>query len=599
MITKEERLFIDNAISKRLGALPDNISVKDCDGVYVNINGNDYEVGAGNKILYARGITRLLEQLSKGTKEYTLEEKPRFKFCAAFMDLSRNAVLKVDRVKDYITILASYGIDKYMMYMEDVYELEGEPRFGYQRGRYSCKDLQEICAYASNFGIEVIPAIQTLGHMEQFLKWRETAPYRENPQILLCGEDKTYDLIEKMVKTMRKAFNTKTIYVGLDEAVGLGAFAYRRKHGMRDRMEIFLEHISAVEKICKKYDFQPIMASDMYFKFFAKDGSDYGVGTKIPEDFYSKMPDIDLVYWDYCGFKNDYYYHQLDEHKKTGKEVYFMGGNWTWNEILPDFDLTLKTAVPAMGACIDKNIENVILSNWYNDGAETDLFSSTFQLAVLSEACYSKDYSLENIYNMGAFVSGASYEEMRAIDEFTYSHGSAKAMLYGDILLNLTGNFKLFDERIVAWKKALETLENSTNKNEYWVNYFDFVKLLYKICIFKGDILLNIKERYNAKDREYFKDLSINKIPELTEMYRQLRAAWKKVWYYSNKPFGWEVIGGRMGWVIGRLEELMVTCGEFANGKINNIDELEAEFIDIEEFIETQFWRCVSTSVEC
>lgn len=91
-------------------------------------------------------------------------------------DCSRNAVLTVASVKKLIRKLALLGYDSLQLYMEDTYEVEGEPYFGYLRGRYSAEELREIAAYGETFGVEFVPAIQTLAHLNAIFRWR---PYWE------------------------------------------------------------------------------------------------------------------------------------------------------------------------------------------------------------------------------------------------------------------------------------------------------------------------------------------------------------------------------------------------------------------------------------
>ena len=50
------------------------------------------------------------------------------------LDCSRNAVMKPEKVKEFIDILAKIGYNVLELYMEDTYEIEGEPYFGYLRG---------------------------------------------------------------------------------------------------------------------------------------------------------------------------------------------------------------------------------------------------------------------------------------------------------------------------------------------------------------------------------------------------------------------------------------------------------------------------------
>ena len=95
------------------------------------------------------------------------------KLFAAMLDCSRNAVMRVGEVKKFASLLKKLGYNALMLYTEDTYEVEGEPYFGYMRGRYSKTEMKEIVTYCDSIGMEVIPCIQTLAHMNQIFRWAE------------------------------------------------------------------------------------------------------------------------------------------------------------------------------------------------------------------------------------------------------------------------------------------------------------------------------------------------------------------------------------------------------------------------------------------
>ncbi len=74
--------------------------------------------------------------------------------------------------------------------------------------------MKALDDYAHALGIEMIPCIQTLGHLEQILQWPAYAEYRDTAGILLAGEDKTYALLEKMIAAASAPFRSKRIHVG-------------------------------------------------------------------------------------------------------------------------------------------------------------------------------------------------------------------------------------------------------------------------------------------------------------------------------------------------------------------------------------------------
>lgn len=125
-------------------------------------------------------------------------------------DCSRNAVLSVATVKEYAHTLKEFGYNTLMLYMEDTYEVEGHPYFGHLRGRYSKQELKEMDEYCAAIGIELIPCIQTLAHLEAIFKWEnEYSDINDCDSILLIGEDKTYSLIDGMFSTFSECLSTK------------------------------------------------------------------------------------------------------------------------------------------------------------------------------------------------------------------------------------------------------------------------------------------------------------------------------------------------------------------------------------------------------
>ncbi|MFR6640752.1 MAG: family 20 glycosylhydrolase [Christensenellales bacterium] len=101
------------------------------------------------------------------------------------------------------------------------------------RGRYTTEELTELDAFGAKIGIELVPCIQTLAHLNQIFRWEEYAAINDNNDILLIDDERTYALIEKMIATMRKAFRSHKIHIGMDERiwwdeVGTRIFTARR-----------------------------------------------------------------------------------------------------------------------------------------------------------------------------------------------------------------------------------------------------------------------------------------------------------------------------------------------------------------------------------
>jgi len=159
----------------------------------------------------------------------------KFDRLGMMLDCSRNGILTVVSVKKYMDILAKLGYNCLMLYTEDTYEIEGQPFFGYLRGRYTQAELKELDAYGAEKGIELIPCIQTLAHLNAIVRWNAYKPFTDTDDILLSDDGRTYALIEDMFSALENCFTSRVVNIGMDEAHMVGLGKHLDRCGYEDR----------------------------------------------------------------------------------------------------------------------------------------------------------------------------------------------------------------------------------------------------------------------------------------------------------------------------------------------------------------------------
>lgn len=550
------------------------------EGLVIQFDGTRAVIGANTLPARARGYFLLAKAIQEGKSSLILTQKPHFNMVGPMLDVSRGGVMKPASVKKYIDYTAALGMNMLMLYTEDTYEVAGYPFFGYQRGRYTLEELRDMDAYAASLGVEIIPCIQTFGHMEQYLRYPFNADIRDNDAVLLAGEEKTYELIRACIATMRKAFRSDRIHIGCDETRGLGLGQYLNKHGYRDRFDIFNEHIKAVTEICKEYGYRPMMWSDMYFSLSEKNKKEgYPVHVEIPRYAVVSMPDCDMVFWEYDQMDNEHYRINIAKHRAFHRPLVFAGGIRTWDGFVPYYTHSYATTKAAMEECLRAGVDSVIVTIWSNDGCETSHMQALPLLSAFSEYCWLGDACTEEaIWEASAFLTGMNKELASAVSDFFMGYGGAirsgKHIVWSDPLINLLYP----DYDLKAGKQYLkDSLAVFEKYGDY--EYTDYFKALFQVCYDKCELQENLRAKYKANDRVWLKSFADHVIPAMIRHFQELQQIHHALWHADYKTQGFERIMYRYFGAIGRLEYTAQVIGRYLKGEIDQIEELEPEVL--------------------
>ena len=499
------------------------------------------------------------------------------------LDMSRNAVMRPDELKKYIKTLADFGYNMVQLYTEDTYEVEGEPYFGYLRGRYSAEELRDVVDYAESLGVEVIPCIQTLAHLNCIFNWKKYAEMLDTHDILMADDERTYEFIENMFKSLRKCFKTDIVHIGMDEAFMLGLGKHLEKHGFENRFDIIYRHLKKVIAISEKYGFRPIMWSDMFFRL--ANGGNYYDWTNITDEVIAACPDgVDLVYWDYYHTEKSFFDGMIAAHRKFGRDVWFAGGVWTWGANSPLATFSNNSMSKAMAACSEANVENVMFTMWGDNGRECSFWS------VLPTLYYLKRYhdgerDMDKIRREFYEITGEDFDAMTDLELPNMVAGNrrespsnvAKVMLFSDPLLGFL-DVTVKDGVGREYASHRDKLREYAKKSGQFGYIFDTLAHLCNVLEIKYGIGAAIRRAYKEGDRQALAALA-DDARECARRVRDFHAAFSIQWHKENKPHGFEIHDSRLGGVSLRLESVAARIDAYLAGNVPTLEELDEELL--------------------
>ena len=539
-----------------------------------------------NRSALMRGLG-LLSRYAGNGKAFDVREKPSFDTLGPMVDCSRNAVMKPARVKDLILTTALLGFDAMMLYTEETYEVPGEPYFGHLRGRYSQKDLKELDDYAAELGVELIPCIQMLAHLGAILRWPAYEGLRDWDDILNLALPRTYELLENCVRSMRESLRSRRINIGMDEAYLLGRGHYLEKKGYHDSSEIMLEHLQKVMEILRKYDFEPRMWSDMFFRMCNDKHDYYSDDTVITEKVISIVPpELTLVYWDYYGDDKAKYDRMMENHLKFHNPVAFAGGASCWYGVVPLNLFSINSARVAMQSAREHQIKEIYVTMWGDNGGTCSMFAALPTLVCYAENNWNGRTDDENLSEAMKAVTGASYRSfmdfeklMDLGDRTTFGKTAlypTRYMLYQDAL---QGKFDRHvpegADEFYAAETARLTAEREEAPEKYRYIYDTFIALADVLSV-KAELGRKLKAAYDADDREALRVLADEVIPAAVEKTETLHRTLRTQWMKDNSAFGFEIHDIRFGGLTARLSAAQELVRDYLSGEIAEIEELEA-----------------------
>ncbi len=504
------------------------------------------------------------------------------------LDCSRGAVYTVPAIQKFIDLIAQMGYGSLQLYTEDVYTLEGEPYFGYMRGRYSEDELRSLDAYAAEQGIELIPCIQTLAHLGGITRWGY--PYgavTDNADILLAGEERTYELIDKMFAACARCFKSRRINIGMDEAHTVGLGKYLDKHGYQNRFDILAKHLGRVSEIAKKYGFRPMMWSDMFFRLathgiYTAEAIDdevfRSVSALIPEN-------VDLVYWDYYSKDEANYDMMLRAHKKLKERIVFAGGAWSWSGFAPCNGFSVAASRAAVSACEKNGVQDIFFTVWKDDGSESSLFSILPSLFCAAEYC-AGNFDEKKIYARFEKLIGIAWDDYMALDlpnlrdERNEIENACKYMLYSDPFLGI------FDRTVDPTKKILFTEAKQAIEKSASDSRFGYLfRTLADLCA-----VLEIKYDLGVRTRELYRNHNMDGLCQLLSDYTECECrvetfyeSFRDQWDREAKGFGFERIDVRLGGLMQRLRHCRKVLEKYLSGELMSIEELEQDVLPFGE----------------
>lgn len=554
-------------------------------GITVDIAGHKATVTYGKDCLFFRAFSLAAQYVDGEDRKITVE--PQFNRFGT-MQNSASLVMSVEGIKEIIRQQALMGMDYLELYTEFSYEIPGEPYFGYMKGRLSQKELQELDAYGKMMGVEMVPCIQTLGHMAGLFKWGAYGQVSDIAGTLLCDYEPTYELIEKMLRSMRQSYSTTRINLGMDEAyfMGKGRYHWFVDDTLPDPSMMYIRHLKRVIEIAKKVGYEDIAI--WYDNLFEINYKGYicppeWLWKDFSKEITESFPDVRLIIWHYVVTDVEEFKTIVAHTRQLSENVSFASMVHGYTSFAPENYITKMLVDCAKEGCKACGIDDMMITWW---GGKSSSMAQLGGYYHYIESC--GENSGYDFNDRARFLFGYTYDELCALDlpnriqQGAGPTGMAEGnnppfyIMADDPLLGMMEKHIPLDAA-ETYEKQAAILGELAQRDSAFSYIYEFEAVLCKTLAVKCDLPRDIKQAYDKGDMAALRQIAAEQIPAVIVALEEFHQAYYSYWLHFNKTMGWERFESMLGGQMLRLKSVAKLLTDYADGKVSRIEELEQE----------------------
>ena len=295
------------------------------DAYRLSIRKSGAEIHAPSPHGLRHGLQTLAQLVPRNGRLPALEirDQPDFRDRGLMLDVSRGKVPSRETLLELLDLCSRLRLNVLMLYVEHTFAFRRHPEIGRGASPLDAETILWLDAAAHDRGVELVPCLQSLGHMERILSIDRYAPLAESERgwSLSPALPETYALLEDLYDEFLPLFRSKRLNANCDEPFDLGTGRSARRAARRGRGAIFAEHVERLRRLAARHGKKLMIWAD-----FAHQN---------PEHIDSLDREIALLDW---WYEAEFDANRIRSLRGRGFETWACPGTSSWNCFFPRLD---------------------------------------------------------------------------------------------------------------------------------------------------------------------------------------------------------------------------------------------------------------------
>jgi hexosaminidase len=249
-----------------------------------------------------------------------IEDAPDFAFRGVMLDVSRGKVPTAETLRSLVDLAVRLKLNALMLYVEHTFRFRRHPRIGAGWDPLDAETLRDLDAYAAARHVELVPSLQSLGHMDKILRIPAYAHLAETESRFTLAPEApgSTALLADLYDEYLPNFRSGLFNANCDEPFDLGRGRSAAKARELGAGGLYLEHVRRVRDLAGAQGKRTLIWADVV----------HAHPERIPEI------DRDLVLLDWW-YEALHDYDRVRLFAEHGIDFLVCPGTSTWNCLFP------------------------------------------------------------------------------------------------------------------------------------------------------------------------------------------------------------------------------------------------------------------------
>ena len=327
----------------------------------------DITAGDATGLLYAlQTLRQLWTADSSSLPCLTMSDGPALPVRGFMLDVSRGKVPTMAELLRLVEGLHALRANQLQLYVEHTFAWPGHEDAWRDASPLTAAQIRTLDDACASVGIELVPNLNTFGHMERWLRhprYRALAECPEGWIHPLTGQFKEFpgtlrpdqaslDFVDRLLADYLPCFRSRQVNIGGDEPWELGQGFSKGSVAERGKHRVYLDHLRKLCALSTARDHTPQFWGDILLE-------DLALAQEAPAD---AVP----VVWGYdAGHPFDA---QAGRLRELGRSYLIAPGTSTWQSFTGRLDNALTNQREAITAAVTQGARGVLLTSWGDNG---------------------------------------------------------------------------------------------------------------------------------------------------------------------------------------------------------------------------------------